>query len=220
MTIVEICEDKNMYKNKINGFTLAETLITLVIIGVVAALTVPNMIARHQKEEIATRLKKFYSVINQAAIKAKADGNDWDYWLRNTTRANDLTYETSKKFIEQYVLPYVVYSKVKYEDRKSYVYLNDGSYFSVHKGDCLDFTVDVNGDKGRNQQGYDIHRFLYCSYFENNPYTPSGRIYPFMYNSWTTREQLVQKCRESGSYCAALLMKDGWIFKDDYPYKF
>ncbi len=86
--------------------------------------------------------------------------------------------------------------------------------------DIINFTIDVNCDKGRNLQGYDIYRFLFCSYFENNPYEPSGRIYPFMNKTWTTREQLLSHCKDSAKYCSALLMKDGWEFKDDYPYKF
>lgn len=41
----------------LNGFTLAEILITLGIIGVVAALTMPALIANYQKQEILSRLK-------------------------------------------------------------------------------------------------------------------------------------------------------------------
>ncbi len=40
------------------GFTLAEVLITLGIIGVIAALTLPNLIANYQKKVWATQLKK------------------------------------------------------------------------------------------------------------------------------------------------------------------
>ena len=48
-------------KNKIQvGFTLAEVLITLGIIGVVAAMTIPNLIAKYQKEQTVVKLKKHY----------------------------------------------------------------------------------------------------------------------------------------------------------------
>ncbi len=40
------------------GFTLAEVLITLGIIGIVAAMTIPGLIAKHQKIVTATQLKK------------------------------------------------------------------------------------------------------------------------------------------------------------------
>lgn len=48
------------------GFTLAEVLITLGIIGVVAALTMPSIIANYQKKVISVRLKKFVSTFSQA----------------------------------------------------------------------------------------------------------------------------------------------------------
>ncbi len=53
-----------MKKNK--AFTLAEVLITLVIIGVIAAITVPTIIANSQEQEIKTALKKAHSIIQQA----------------------------------------------------------------------------------------------------------------------------------------------------------
>ena len=42
------------------GFTLAEVLITLGIIGIVAAMTIPNLIAKNQKRLVETRLKSTY----------------------------------------------------------------------------------------------------------------------------------------------------------------
>ena len=48
------------------GFTLAEVLITLGIIGVVAAMTMPVIISNYKKQEIKTGFKKAYSAISQA----------------------------------------------------------------------------------------------------------------------------------------------------------
>ena len=48
------------------GFTLAEVLITLGIIGVVAALTMPSLIENHRKKEVVTKLKAFNSIMGQA----------------------------------------------------------------------------------------------------------------------------------------------------------
>ena len=47
------------------GFTLAEVLITLGIIGIVAALTIPTLMYQNNKNVEVTQLKKFYSVFNQ-----------------------------------------------------------------------------------------------------------------------------------------------------------
>ena len=48
------------------GFTLAEVLITLAIIGVVAAISIPSVISNSQQQEYKTGLKKAVSVLNQA----------------------------------------------------------------------------------------------------------------------------------------------------------
>jgi len=56
-----------------HGFTLAEVLITLGIIGVVAAMTLPTLIAKHQKRVLEKQFIKAYSLISQAAKKAEAD---------------------------------------------------------------------------------------------------------------------------------------------------
>ena len=48
------------------GFTLAEVLLTLGIIGVVAAMTIPMLITNYQKKQVAAQLKESYSVFQQA----------------------------------------------------------------------------------------------------------------------------------------------------------
>ena len=48
------------------AFTLAEVLITLGIIGIVAALTLPALITRNQNKALETSLKKNYSALQQA----------------------------------------------------------------------------------------------------------------------------------------------------------
>ena len=51
---------------RLKGFTLAEVLITLAIIGVVAALTIPSVISNSQQQEFKTGLRKAVSVLNSA----------------------------------------------------------------------------------------------------------------------------------------------------------
>lgn len=50
------------------GFTLAEVLVTLGIIGVVAALTMPALIGNYQKQANIAGLKKAQSVLSQACM--------------------------------------------------------------------------------------------------------------------------------------------------------
>ena len=63
----------HFYKSRRVAFTLAEVLITLGIIGVVAALTIPNLIAKYQKHEGIIGYKKMLSTLNQASSKIVAD---------------------------------------------------------------------------------------------------------------------------------------------------
>lgn len=60
---------------ELHAFTLAEVLITLGIIGIVAAMTIPTLIANYQKAQYVTALKKAYSEISEAL---KLVANDYD----------------------------------------------------------------------------------------------------------------------------------------------
>lgn len=62
---------KSLFKLTIfkSGFTLAEVLITLVIIGVIAAMTIPTLINNTKKQEFVAGLKKANSVLSQAVYK-------------------------------------------------------------------------------------------------------------------------------------------------------
>ena len=55
------------------GFTLAEVLIILGIIGIVAAMTIPTLITTHQKKAAATQLKEAYAILTNAARMANND---------------------------------------------------------------------------------------------------------------------------------------------------
>ena len=54
------------------AFTLAEVLITLGIIGVVAAMTIPTLIANTRAQQYRARLKKTISTISQSAKMSQA----------------------------------------------------------------------------------------------------------------------------------------------------
>ena len=55
------------------AFTLAELLITLGIIGVVAAITLPSLIVQYQDKVLATKTKRAYSLIQQAIQKNQSE---------------------------------------------------------------------------------------------------------------------------------------------------
>ena len=55
------------------GFTLAEVLITLAIIGIVAALTIPSLANGYQKRVLTSQLQKAYAELSQAGAMVMAD---------------------------------------------------------------------------------------------------------------------------------------------------
>ena len=55
------------------GFTLAEVLITLGIIGVVAAITIPELMTAHKAHRLRTQFLKSYSTIQQVFKQIEAD---------------------------------------------------------------------------------------------------------------------------------------------------
>ena len=57
---------------KRSGFTLAEVLITLGIIGVVAAMTIPTLIANTNGAKFRSQFKKTLSTLNQAGLMGQA----------------------------------------------------------------------------------------------------------------------------------------------------
>lgn len=61
---------------QIKAFTLAEVLITIGIIGVVAALTLPSIIANNKAKALEAGLKKGASTINQALLHYQADSGE------------------------------------------------------------------------------------------------------------------------------------------------
>ena len=68
-----------------SAFTLAEVLITLAIIGVVAAVTIPSLVNKYQERVKITKLKKAYSVLMNAYNLAIAEHGTLDNWnLENT----------------------------------------------------------------------------------------------------------------------------------------
>lgn len=89
-----------MNKWKFRGFTLAEVLITLGVIGVVAAMTIPGMITNYQKKQTAIEVKKAYTELNQILKMAIADHGDpsgWDYYSENEL----------PQWVQTYFEPYV-----------------------------------------------------------------------------------------------------------------
>lgn len=92
------------------GFTLAETLITLGIIGVIAAITIPTINTRITHKKLHSQFKKTYSELNQAARAFYADTDipvhDYDVILKGGTDGTENFYTISNKLLEKFLSYY------------------------------------------------------------------------------------------------------------------
>ena len=211
------------------GFTLAEVLITLGIIGIVAAMTMPTLIQKYKKQEYSTRLKKFNSLMAQAALMYNAENNTTNAdWVLPSGGADNV-----EVFWNTYYAPYF---KNIVKTKKSGIYYNvyfsEGTRLQMYKGGVvIDVFLDINGDKGPNKEAIDKYHFL----------MGRGTFEPFTWLEWDTitnindrlpegetpvtrnfknRDNVLRFCKYgSKSFCGQLLKLDGWEFKDDYPYK-
>jgi len=164
---------------KFNAFTLAEVLITLAIIGVVAAMTIPTLITKYDEYVTVVKVKKFYSMFSQAYQLAIVEHGSIDNWgLTNSTQEEDeddgemyhtdASYENYDKFY-QIMSPYlknVVYKKMhkvaiadKTEEPSGGWFFADGILLAgmwLEPEDCTnycgDFYISTNG-KAMNRPG-------------------------------------------------------------------
>ena len=152
------------------AFTLAETLIVIGILGVVAALTLPNLNhATGDKERIA-KVNKIYSALNDAFDRAQAVYGPYDEWFINVNRWDSALM--SKRFGDRLTEFMKVSKNCKTDSSKDCsIYSGSGSYrFELADGTgvsiyCYEVTayvsirVDIDGKKGKNYDGDDQFTF-------------------------------------------------------------
>ena len=225
------------------GFTLAEVLITLGIIGVVAALTLPALIQNYQKKVTAISVKKAYSELNQIIEMAKADYGDsssWDY-----SEADKLSL-----WVQTYIEPYI--NVIEHTDSckgypclgltttyhlKSKTPLSTGQYVLTKTGNSFAYAfyrydtsltrvrVYIRNPHGRYAYvGKDVFTFIFDTR-ENNPKFRTHT--PNKYDRSSILGTGWGGCNPNasgsgymvpGDACAALIMIDGWEIKNDYPW--
>lgn len=212
------------------AFTLAEVLITLGIIGIIAALTIPALVTKYKKQVTANCLKVAYSLFNQAlglSVQHNGDTSSWEI--------------TSTGIAPKYILPYVEYvGKVKpytmkslypegiwlLWDRNNIYALKNGMIFTIlYSQGVISLTVDINGQQGPNELGIDGFEFrilttkntlgTVCT--SNNRDVLLGKNGSFTYGTCSRSTSGWEYY--AGECCAKVIMMDGWQIKDDYPWK-
>ncbi len=139
---------------KKNAFTLAEVLITLGIIGVVAAMTLPALIQKNNNRVVETRLQKFYSTINQAIQRAEVDYGDKKYWYQDTNHIDTdkdgnpvKGSSTVEKWWNKYMAPYIKTVDIKYDEHGRPIFMfADGSALKATQFDSMRDWIFYTGD--------------------------------------------------------------------------
>ncbi len=211
------------------AFTLAEVLITLGIIGVVAAMTIPTLMAKQRKTEVETSLKKFYSTMNQAILRSEQDNGDVSTWDPVGTGGT-----TTLNWFNKYLADYLQTLKVQInkDTNDVEIYFTDGSMISIYQTwnyfpKAQDFAkVTDNGTnqfewsaKNRASDGKYYFAFVVNQYgklFEPSAWSWDGNRNSLITNaSWGCKNG-----NATHTYCTKLIQLNGWKIPDDYPIKF
>ena len=224
---------------KIRAFTLAEILITLGIIGIVAAITIPMLITNYQKRLTLTRLQKHYAQLNQV-IKLIDEEHGLAVLSGSATNS-----------VQKYILPHykgaTYYAPNNYKKsmcfNPNHYYLsakqNDAQYNALstrHKGSCNGYisTPFSNMPSIELPDGACIgfNQLLGSRYYPEstifidvngsaNPPNCLGKdmfwfkIDPNTVSVQPTEREAVYSFEKYGAY---KIIKDGWKFAKDYPW--
>lgn len=177
---------------KKKGFTLAELTLSLGIIGVVAAITLPTLLQNTQNAQIGPKLAKASSMFQQAAgamLNAKGvekisdTGLEPDDLLEEISNhlkivkssADTITGAGSGCFspLPTFSTAYLSSDGVKYYISSAYrTYTNTDA--PPHKQNVSDILVDINGANKPNIYGTDVFLF---ALFEDGSLRPAGGSY-------------------------------------------
>lgn len=221
----------NHCKYWLSAFTLAETLITIGIIGIVAAMTLPAIIDQRQKVVTVNRLKKFYTIMEQAIMLTEKDNGEIEYWMPTPDLYNNS--EGFEKWFNMYLGKHFQIIQRKKLDAKYYqIGLIDGSgfvaYINSYGTIFFFFCIDL---KYCGKEKYDgKNSFL----FSIAPDAQANNRIRFVTSNTgsqhVSREYLLERCKYGDSdtpgtsikdkrhSCARLIQYDGWQIKKDYPW--
>ncbi len=218
------------------AFTLAEVLITLGIIGVVAALTLPTVIANYQKQVTVTKLQKAYTILNQAFRQSEVDNGSSEFWQETNEIGVDEYFDRYwKKYFNDPVYcqtaqecgysgpsPYKKFNGstsgvISIGKPRVFFKTSDGVFYlfvdstTNANGEiyAVNFVfIDINGAKAPNTYGIDVFRFDRVA---------GKGIIP--YGNGASLTATIANCnpQSNGEYCAARIMKEGW--KINYSFK-
>lgn len=221
---------------KYKAFTLAEVLITLGIVGVIAAITIPNLINNYKAKRLRTQFLKTYSTIAQTIKLMENDDISTDLtnytnntrhitfakYMTNTTICSGNTTEASKTPAGCY--DYKLSYNDGYKELTSKSYFTDGAYNDgqlllptgalIFFDDCpksegykgCRIYADINGLKEPNRMGYDFFAF---EVLDGTLYPVGGPQTDYMVKN----DCNFDKPNQRGFTCSQKAMSDSDYFK-------
>lgn len=221
--------------NSREGFTLAEVLITLAIIGIVAALTIPNLVQQYRKKSLETGLVKFYSTFNEAFKLSSVENGFESQWTNYST--------DSCAFYEKYLAKYLKVQKYEcgYYHPDNGNFVSDNRFVGIYlqSGELVVFTYGYNFYYIHNPKKYhnrypsigsgspedvainsEYGTNIFCFALANRTKPDKSGIIPFGFYT-VSDEAIYESCENSRHYtCAALIARNEWKIPDNYPFKF
>lgn len=223
-----------------SAFTLAEVLITLGVIGVVAAMTIPTLITNITKKQLESQIKVAYASIQQAMRASIADGLGFDMSVQD---GND---SSMAEWFNTYMAPYLKTEQVCINTagcwhKKGIVKTLNGAAptsdsnigigtniitFVTAKGSY--FNIDgFNANDMKNMFGINTNSSGLIFYFDANgdrkPNVIGKDIYIMAFTEdglvpagqGKTRQQVEQNCLTGNGYwCLSKLISDSWEIDD------
>ncbi len=218
---------------KQKGFTLAETLITLGIIGVVATLTLPNLMADYKKKTYVAQLQRTYNMISNAVEMLMVDQD-----VDNLSDTYLVDNDGPEKFLKQYFKVtkdcgvssennscnapggYKAYDGSSIDNKQvapsGYYCINVNTGATICMLDMRGYseeggyhsysymTIDINGVKAPNRNGRD--RFFVNLYSDGkiaDQYDNSSDYYDSRCEGLSSTEY--------GGACVDKIINDGWV---------
>ena len=208
--------------SRLAAFTLAEVLITLGIIGVVSAMTVPTLMQNYQRQSYVTQLHKVYNEMSQALLRYQTDKNAVNLREAGLTSANAVNsfITTYLKVVKDCGNDFSAcfgsdYKKINgtslsfgeassaagvfvLAGGQSIAIFSRNSDSQQYSNSIATILVDVNGKKGPNIQGRDFYQMDIYS-------TDGGPVIDEMI--WNVTQQPpfteAQRNTQFNSYCVA-----------------
>ncbi len=209
-------------KSSRSAFTLAEVLVTLGIIGVVSAMTIPTLMQNHQRTTYVTQLHKVYNEVSQAVQMIMTDSNAvslkesklrrqglsyfFNYFKTTQTCAGS---DTSDCFASDYtnMNGTAITLSDTIPSTAQCAVVASGASICINGNDSYIIVTDINGKAGPNILGRDLFSFILA----NDGSIDLGDVDDKVANFSTLCSS---NSADDYGYCFAKIINDGW--KMDY----